>query len=67
MQFGENPKGKQLEKIQNSPNYSIDDEKFINRKEINFLGFYQFLFQELFYIKNLFELNMIVFELMILH
>ena len=40
IQFGENPKGKQLERIQNSPNYSIADEKFINRKKIKFLGFW---------------------------
>ena len=33
MQFGENPKGKQLERIKKSPNYSITDGKFQNRVE----------------------------------
>ena len=40
MQFGENPKGKHLEIIKDSPNYSVEDEKFINRKKIKFLGFW---------------------------
>ena len=40
MQFGENPKGKHLEIIKSSPNYSVEDEKFINRKKIKFLGFW---------------------------
>ena len=40
MQFGENPKGKHLEIIKDSPNYSVDDEKFVNRKEIINLGFW---------------------------
>ena len=40
MQFGENPKGKHLEIIKDSPNYSVEDEKFVNRKEIINLGFW---------------------------
>ena len=40
MQFGENPKGKHLEIIKGSPNYSVEDEKFVNRKEIINLGFW---------------------------
>ena len=33
IQFGENPSGEHLEQIQKSPNYSIEDESFKNRRE----------------------------------
>ena len=33
IQFGENPSGEHLEQIQKSPNYSIEDERFVNRRE----------------------------------
>ena len=33
LQFGENPSGEHLEKMRESQNYSIEKEKFKNRKE----------------------------------